>query len=359
MVGDEVGVGGGGGSGGGGGGNGIGNGEGGDDGGFDLVLESWSMMYVTTLSFHVKTVLPRLYGALRLGGRYMREGPAGCTVSPTVTLNSLLVSPVTEAAAAARPEGKGVEQDGVEEQEQEQEQEEEEEEVPPLLHTGLCGVAGVDPEAEAQHRNPSVYGDKWFAMDHCHLLVTTGHFRLVEATYYMSGAGMLSSLDNVRHATFVGSYPPPPPSSSSSYPPSSSSSSLSMHTTTTATTTRSRDEVKGEAPEPERPTWRQKERGPLEWDWTRLVSNDCMVEKITDVSVEEFYRDLLKAVNGASVPVGGGVNTQSTCSYVYIRIYACIPRIRARTIGKLIPFLWACGYIHITYTISNYTYEYE
>ena len=46
---------------------------------FDLIYQSWALMYVSGLKFHIETLLPALYKKLIKGGYYAFEGPVGKT----------------------------------------------------------------------------------------------------------------------------------------------------------------------------------------------------------------------------------------------------------------------------------------
>ena len=102
---------------------------------YDLVYQSWAFMYVPGIHFHVHTLLPNLYNTLSLFGYYAFEGPIGL-------LNS-------KGMMAPTPTGQKIRND-----------------------------------ADGTEKKKKNIESSEFWIDHCRLLVNSGHFRLIEDTRY-------------------------------------------------------------------------------------------------------------------------------------------------------------------------------
>lgn len=163
---------------------------------FDLIYQSWALMYVSGLKFHIETLLPALYKGLMKGGYYAFEGPVGKT-----------------------------------------------------NEKGMMAATPIGSVKKSTKQN-SIESTEFF-LDHCRLLVATGHFKLLEDTRYQSKWSIVTDISTVNSIT------------------------LKQYE--------------------DDPNARWEKKVKLEntnINWKQVVNSDCLIQKITDVSEVNFRNDL-------------------------------------------------------------------
>jgi hypothetical protein len=163
---------------------------------FDLIYQSWALMYVSGLKFHIETLLPALYKGLMKGGYYAFEGPVGKT-----------------------------------------------------NEKGMMAATPISSVKKSTKQN-SIESTEFF-LDHCRLLVATGHFKLLEDTRYQSKWSIVTDISTVNSIT------------------------LKQYE--------------------DDPNARWEKKVKLEntnINWKQVVNSDCLIQKITDVSEVNFRNDL-------------------------------------------------------------------
>jgi hypothetical protein len=156
---------------------------------FDLVYESWALMYVSGYDFH-KQILAAIYKTLLPNGYYMQEGPLGRANS--------------HGFKAPTPVG-----------------------------------------SDIKITDASIEGSEYF-VDHCRMLVKSGHFKLIQDIRYKSSYNMVYDLSKIKHEVLT----------------------------------------KYDIPfKYEKASGRGK-------DFVDTVNGNCLLQKLTDVSEEKFIMDL-------------------------------------------------------------------
>ena len=153
-------------------------------------------MYIYGLNFHINTLLSSIYKTLVVGGYYAHEGPIG----------------VKNGNGWNAP-------------------------TPVGSYTLATKMSAIE--------------DSEFMIDHCRLLVNSGHFKLIEDVRYMNKWSMIDDINKVKHIT------------------------LKVYDF----------------------AWDKNQKmkaGRADQNWNEMVSSDCLIQKITDVTEDEFRNDLKK-----------------------------------------------------------------
>ena len=190
---------------------------------FDLIYQVWATIAISNFSFHINSLLPNIYKSIVPNGYFAREGVLG--------KNKL----------------KNNDKSG-------------------YWNTKPCGnyMGGNQKKRNSDSKDNDdddemkieniEFENNYFFVDHCLLLVSTGHFKLIEDIRYSNRWSMLTSLNGVPTINIT---------NKSSYPM----------------------------------VWEQNQKMDSSIDrWKNIVSGDCLLQKITDVSVDDFREDLKKIV---------------------------------------------------------------